>query len=93
MSRHIVVEISPDPSLPVHDRKRITKEGEFLPFVKGGKEGFSLQYLNNYRLTIISLRCPFQEPQHGSTAALQDCSISLSEYSSHFGPGNFVDDE
>ncbi len=24
------------------------KEGQFLPFVKGGKEGFSLQRPNNY---------------------------------------------
>ena len=27
------------------------KEGEFLPFVKGGKEGFSLPCLYNYGLT------------------------------------------
>ena len=44
------MKISPTPSLPVHDRKRITKEGEFLPFVKGGKEGFSLRCLHNYGL-------------------------------------------
>jgi len=24
------------------------KEGEFLPFVKGGKEGFTLRYLCNF---------------------------------------------
>jgi len=27
------------------------KAGEFLPFVKGGKEGFSLQFIYNYGLT------------------------------------------
>ena len=27
------------------------KEGEYLPFVKGGKEGFILQCLHNYGLT------------------------------------------
>jgi len=25
--RHVLLKISPNPSLPVHDRKRITKEG------------------------------------------------------------------
>jgi len=31
MSNHIVLEISPNPSLP--------KRGKFLPFVKGGEGG------------------------------------------------------
>jgi hypothetical protein len=30
-----------------------TKEGEFLPFVKGGKEGFSFLCPHNYGLTNI----------------------------------------
>jgi len=27
LRRHVLLKISPDPSLPVYDRKRITKEG------------------------------------------------------------------
>ena len=36
------MKISPNPSLP--------KRGEFLPFAKGGEEGFRLQCLCNYGL-------------------------------------------
>jgi hypothetical protein len=48
-------KISPNPSLPVQRQEKDTKEGEFLPFVKGGKEGFSLPCLYNHGLTNKSL--------------------------------------
>jgi hypothetical protein len=35
--RHILPKISPSPSCLSKDRKRIAKEGEFLPFVKEGR--------------------------------------------------------
>jgi hypothetical protein len=35
----------------LYGREKIAKAGEFLPFVKGGKEGFSLPCLYNYGLT------------------------------------------
>jgi len=47
--RHIVVEISPDPSLPVQGQEKDTKEGEFLPFVKGGEEGFGLRCISDLK--------------------------------------------
>ncbi len=50
MKRHIVVKISPNPSLPVQGQEKDAKEGEFLPFVKGGWEGFGLQRPYNYGL-------------------------------------------
>jgi hypothetical protein len=42
LERHILPKISPNPSLP--------KRGNSPPFVKGGKEGFSLRCPYNYGL-------------------------------------------
>ena len=33
----------------------LLQRGEFLPFVKGGKEGFNLLCLHNYGLTIVNV--------------------------------------
>jgi len=48
LRRHIVVKISP--LFPPGQRPYgpAAKEGEFLPFVKGGEEGFGLQRPYNY---------------------------------------------
>ena len=42
MNRHILLKISPNPSLPVHDRKKITKEGDnnFPLWQRGNKGDF-----------------------------------------------------
>ena len=45
----------PTPLACLRGREKIAKEGEFLPFVKGGKEGFSLPCLYNYGLTNMLL--------------------------------------
>jgi len=51
--RHILPKISPNPSFPSGPE---AKEGEFLPFVKGGKEGLSLQCPYNYAGSVLGPR-------------------------------------
>jgi hypothetical protein len=49
LKRH-TSENLPYPLLPAFGRKRTAKEGKFLPFAKGGKEGLDGRCLDNYGL-------------------------------------------
>jgi len=52
VERTYLLKISPNPSLPSGPEALWAggQRGEFLPFAKGGKEGFSFRYLYNYGL-------------------------------------------